>query len=378
MEEAIKNLRLEKNEIFNRWETAVREKVPASKQTGRLALRDHLPELLDDILDIMSQHGNSTALNEEEVYSEIVKNSAEHGRHRASTSFYTIDQILQEYMIFHRILNEFLRSRSLLTPKVNSILNFSLEYSMLISSKAFSDSLQEMRQKLIGILAHDMRNPISAALFAVDVMKLAEGKDRLEKLRLMAYRSLKRSLDLIEGLLDSVTVGAGEGMTLDFEETNIVDTITAVHEEASEVYAHKMELQSPEEEINGVYDATMVRRMLENLISNAVKYGAREKPVTLKVENSEDMVVLSVHNWGNPITEENQKQIFHFLRSTHSNGVRELKSWGMGLTLARAVAEAHGGKLELISNEMDGTTFSVSLDKHKNSPGKRRAALNFR
>ena len=66
--------------------------------------------------------------------------------------------------------------------------------------------------------------------------------------------------------------------------------------------------------------------------------------MTLFVKDFPEEVIIKVHKWGNPIPEENQKRIFHFLKSTHSNEVRELKSWGMGLTLTKAVAEAHGGK----------------------------------
>ena len=376
MQEVVRIIEEGREEIIEIWVAAVREKIPASGHTETLALRDHLPDLIEDILGILKQHEHSADVNEE-LCKEIARNSREHGRHRAATSFYTIDQILQEYMIFHKVLDRFLKNRSVLTPEVTSILNFTLEFSMLYSSKAFNDSLQEMRQKMIGILAHDMRNPISAALFAVDIMDKTEG-ERREKLRLMARKSLKRSLDLIENLLDSVTVGAGEGMTLNYEMVNITEVLVAVFEEAREVYPNKIELSLVQKEVTGVFDETMIRRMLENLISNAIKYGTGERPVTLSLQDLEDSVIVSVHNWGNPIKEESQKRIFHFLNSTHSNGVKELKSWGMGLTLARAVAEAHGGKLDLVSNENDGTTFSVSLGKYKNQPGKRRTALNFR
>lgn len=377
MQEAVRILDLEKSNIIDIWEAALNEKVPAANNTNSLALRDHVPQLLEDIVEILEQV-EDLSIPEEELFEKLTQHSIEHGRHRASTSLYTIDQILQEYIIFHQVIHDALADKSALSPKVNKVLRLSIENSMLLSARAFSDSLQDMRRKLVGILAHDMRNPVSAALFAIEVMKTAQGTEKMEKLRQMAQNSLKRSLDLIEGLLDSVTMGAGEGMTLDFEEIDLTKTIRAVYEEAREVYSNPIELKYEEAEIRGVFDGTMLRRMLENLISNAVKYGDREKPVTVVVENSGERVLLKVHNWGNPIPEESQKQIFTFLDSSLSNGTRKLKSWGMGLTLARAVVEAHGGVLELKSSESEGTTFSASLQKYKNRPGKKRASLNFR
>lgn len=378
MEKAARIIEEEKTAIMDQWEAAVKEKVPASGHTTSLALRDHLPQLLEDVVRIMRGHSDSETISDQERYQGILGHSIEHGRHRASTSFYTIDQILQEFIILHQILTVILIEKEAFNSQVGAALKFSIENSMLYSATAFNEALQDMRQKLIGILAHDMRNPISAAIFAVDIMDYDQGKEKFQKLKSMTRNSLKRTVDLIEGLLDSVTVGAGEGMTLDFAEGNIMENVQSVYEEASVVYANRIELKNGKERITGIFDGTMIRRMLENLISNAVKYGSRDGTVSLEVEDQPKMLLLKVHNWGNPIPEESQKRIFHFLNSTHSNGVRELKSWGMGLTLVRAVAEAHGGNLEVKSNLEEGTTFSVRLDKFSNSPGKKRAALNFR
>lgn len=373
MKRAATILNEEKNFIMERWETEVSDTIPASHFSESLVLRDHLPDLLDDIIEILSHKEESAR---EGMYRRIEEHSKEHGRHRASSSHYTISQILHEYILFHQILTELLTERGVFTEKVGAAVKYSLESSMLYSAKAFNDSLQEMQEKLIGILAHDMRNPISAALFAVDMMKPGQDQERFEKLRNMTRNGLKRTMDLIESLLDSVTVSAGQGMALDFKEVNIIEFIDAVYEEAAEVYSSRIDLKKPSGAVTGVFDGTMVRRMMENLISNAVKYGSRETPVNLSVEDQDERVLLKVHNFGNPIAEENRKRIFQFLDSDLSNGA--LKSWGMGLTLVKAVAEAHGGKVEVESSKEKGTTFLVSLHKNSNSPGKKRAALNFR
>ena len=237
--------------------------------------------------------------------------------------------------------------------------------------------MQEMRQKLIAILAHDLRNPISTAYMAISSIEHNQEKEHFKVIKKMAKSSLNRSLDLIEGLLQSITIKAGEGIFMDFSEINVVESITSIHQEASQIYTNEIRLECAEKKIIGVFDEMMVRRVLENFISNAVKYGECNKPVSILVENFEKSVSIRVHNYGEPIPEEKQKEIFHFLNTTNGDNTSGLRSYGMGLALIRAVADAHGGSLEIKSNKKEGTTFSITLNKTKNSPGKKRVALNF-
>lgn len=378
MRKAAKVLEDNKEKIIENWIQKIRGEVIASRLNTELALRDHVPHLLQDIIRIMNRFEKIDVLQEELIYKEILENSIEHGRHRATSTGYTVDQILREYIVFHRILTDLLMKEKVYTTEVGVVLKYSIENAMLYSGVAFSDSLQEMRQKLIGIVAHDMRNPIAAAYLAVDMMKYEDGRERFEKVRKMALSSLRRSVELVEDLLDSITVEAGEGITLEFEKGDLLPIIQSVYAEASEIYSNQIHLECKEKEITGIFDATMLRRVLENFLSNAIKYGNRKKPITIWVETKEETLTIKVHNYGNPIPEEKQDEIFEFLNTSGISGdPAGQKSWGMGLTLVKAVAEAHGGEVTYESNKKDGTTFSLVLDKNKNKPGKVRAALNY-
>ena len=248
---------------------------------------------------------------------------------------------------------------------------------MLYSGIAFNESIQEVRQKFIALLAHDMRNPISAALFAMKMMKYEEGEKRFELVRGMAVNSLTRSVELIEDLLDSITLEAGEGMIFNFSRQNLVECLNAVYHEAAESYSNKIILACEKGIIKGVFDGTMVRRVLENFVSNAIKYGSKNTPVTLSCIDGKEMVELSVHNFGNPIPPERQERIFHFMNTSNGSNPRGLTSRGIGLSLVKAVAEAHGGELKLSSNKEEGTTFSITLNKRYHKPGKLKLALRI-
>ncbi|HSI71000.1 MAG TPA: sensor histidine kinase [Gillisia sp.] len=378
MEKAAQILQTHKDKILETWMQKIQKEVRAAKQNNQLALRDHLPHLLEDIVNIMQRYKEFDVLRQETTYMEIFENSIEHGRHRATSSGYTVEQILREYIVFHHTITDLLVEEEAYNDEVGVVLKFSIENAMLYSGGAFTESLHEMRQKLLGIVAHDIRNPLSAAYLAVDSLEYNAGRDRFEKLRKLAHSSLKRSMELVEGLLDSITVEAGEGITLEFTEANIVENLKSVHAEATEIYTNEMILQCSEQEILGIFDPTMLRRVLENFISNAVKYGNRDKAVTIIVENSQEFLDIKVHNYGREIPPERQEEIFQFLKTTQgSSGKTGLKSRGMGLSLVKAVAGAHGGDVKLESSRETGTTFGIIINKFANKPGKLKTSINY-
>lgn len=362
--------------IMLSWEKGVKDEIPASQDTSNLALRNQLPNLLKDIADILERYEGLEEVKQYEKYEEIIKNSLNHGRHRATTSHYTLKQILKEYIVFHRVLTEIFIENECFTPEVSVVLKYTIENAMLYSASSFSDSIQQMREKLVGTLAHDIRTPISAAYFALDIMRCSD-VEKMESLRQMGLKSLRKALGLLEGLLDAISVKAGEGMTLHFEKIDIVREVEWVYHEASEIYSTKLEFKTEKNEIKGIFDGTAIRRVVENLVSNAVKYGDSEQPVSIRVEDREQEVVIRVHNFGNPIPEDSRKSIFNFLSRSHYGQFDRLKSWGIGLTLVKSIAEAHGGRVELESNAEIGTTFSVFLNKSSNRAGKVRTELNL-
>lgn len=309
----------------------------------------------------------------------IETNSIEHGRHRASSGSFTADEILHEYMIFHNVAIKVLNLNGITDHNIHHILKCCIDKSMLKSLEAFTKSIQEMQSKLVATLAHDIRNPLSAARLGIEMLNMENSdQDRALRVKKMTMGSVNKALQMLEGLLDSITVKAGEGMMLTFNEMNLYEDIKTIHQEASEIYTEEIILNCESDNLNGVYDPVAVRRMLENLITNAIKYGASGAPITMSVQkDGEDHLILSVHNHGNPIPETKQKEIFDFLRFGKQNSDRKLKSWGIGLTLVKMVAEAHGGNICLRSTVTEGTEFIIRISNKANQPGKIRTKLNL-
>lgn len=376
MNKTVKILRENISEIMELWQNEVVKSVPAAKEADA-ALFHHLPNIIMDIADIMERSNDMEDIRLDKSYSEILDNSIHHGKHRAMTANYTVEQVVHEYIILHRTLREFISSHGGHDQKMSNILKYVIETSVLKSVASFSRSIQEMQAKLIGTLAHDIRNPLAAAQLSLEMMEQDKTGEWTVKTRIAAQRSVKKAIDLIEELMNGITVKAGEGMMLHFEDTDLFNDIKSVHAESDEVYSNKINLECNTDKITGVFDTTAIKRLLENLIGNAVKYGSAKEPITISVKDEEDAVEIKVHNYGNPIPPLKQEQIFKFMGSATKDKESIAGSWGMGLTLTQIVAEAHGGDINLVSDEKAGTTFTVNLIKRFNEPGKRRAKLSF-
>ena len=377
MKEVAKLIEREHQVIMDNWEEEVVRKLAASQSAGKIALHDHLPNILDDIVDILLRYDNIENPEEDEVYRKIIDSSSEHGRHRATTPNYTVEEIVREYIIFHQVITRLIDENKILDLEAINFIKYLIETAILESVTSFSESLQEMQTKLIGTLAHDIRNPLSAARMATEMIDYKDGEERLMKVKKMAFNSINRALEMIEGLLESISAKSGEGMMLKFSEGDIMQDVNTVYAEACEIYDEDINLFCTSKKITGVFDGTAIRRVLENLITNAIKYGDSLKPISIKVEDDQDMLSLSVHNYGNPIPLKKQKDIFKFLTSDNENNSTELQSWGIGLSLVKMVIEAHNGNIDLQSSESFGTEFKITLNKHANQPGKMRTQLNY-
>ena len=374
MKKTAELLRENKLGLLDIWETEVKKEVPASRKANSIALYDHLPNIINDIADIMERHQHIEHIDGDQTFKEIIHNSEQHGRHRSATQLYTADQVVHEYFIFHRTLSDFLIRKDSYNPKIARLLDQIIQTSILKSIASFAQSIQEMQEKLIGTLAHDIRNPLSAAQMALGMMEDEDDDQWKDKLLSASIRSVHKALSLIEGLMDGIAVKAGEGMLMTFEEVDLLTDIKWIVAEAREVYKNEIVFECEEPQILGVFDNVAVRRLLENLIGNAVKYGYPSQPITLNLINKKDELELTVHNHGEPISEQKQESIFNFL-AKDSEQTTARKSWGMGLALAQMVVNAHGGKISLESDATKGTTFKIILLKQFGQPGKKRALL---
>ncbi len=360
------------------WEKLVREEVSAVNSTSRLALRNHLPDLLKNISEVIENYSDRSALERKLNLSDFKSQGEEHGRHRATLSKYSIDQVIWEYFVLRRCILRTLTKQLELSQELNYTVTRTIEVSIMHSALEFSESIRDMQEELMATLAHDIRNPITTSLGFSELLLDETDRNLTEEYVAIMRRKLKQALTLTEGLLHTVRVKAGEGMTLNLTEGDYIEEIKSIYKEAKAIYNQPFVCHCEAHQVNAVFDKIAIKRAMENLITNSVKYGDRDQPIKISLFQQDDWVNISVWNSGKAILPEKQKSIFKlFGRRNEQAGDYSLESWGIGLALVKMVAEAHGGTVELHSAPDEGTTFTMKLKKFPAEPGQVYTKLNL-
>jgi signal transduction histidine kinase len=113
--------------------------------------------------------------------------------------------------------------------------------------------------------------------------------------------------------------------------------------------------------VRGWWDREAIKRTIENIISNAIKYGAPDTPIRTEIDAQDERVILSVHNEGEPIPPEQIECIFQIFERAVAAKETNKKGWGIGLPYVRSVAESHAGSVGVDSSANRGTTFTINL-----------------
>jgi signal transduction histidine kinase len=200
---------------------------------------------------------------------------------------------------------------------------------------------RDLRERFVAALSHDLRTPLTAAKMSAQILD-RKADESSKKLTHRIINSMDRADEMIRDLLDASKIKAGEKFSLDLKRCSLDELAHETVEDLATVYGDRFRLQVTKP-IQGFWDCELVRRILENLATNAVKYGSKEKPITIQVDEVGDRVSLAIHNEGNPIAEHEQADLFQAYRRSASAGTE--KGWGIGLTLVKGFAEAMGGSI---------------------------------
>ncbi|EPX55020.1 hypothetical protein D187_009526 [Cystobacter fuscus DSM 2262] len=223
----------------------------------------------------------------------------------------------------------------------------------------------EFRERFLGIVGHDLRNPLGAIDLSARVLDRSGHLDESEHRMVGRIRaSTERMTRMIGELLDFTRSRLGGGMPV---HPQVADLAAICREALDEV---RMSLPGARVCLRvlghgaGEWDAGRLSQVISNLVSNAVHYSPKHKPVrvTLRGEGVED-VVITVHNHGPPIPPELLPVLFEPFRRGPGSGPSNRDGLGLGLYIVRQIVLAHGGQLEVSSSADKGTTFTVRLPR---------------
>ena len=236
---------------------------------------------------------------------------------------------------------------------------------------------ERTKNELITNVAHDLRTPLTSI---IGYLELLSGDVKLDpelqkKYINIAYVKTKRLEKLIEDLFGFTKMNYGK-LTMHVAQVDVVKLLSQLLEEFYPSFVDKnlsYELQSnvPAKVITA--DGNLLARLFDNLINNAIKYGADGKRIMVKLQADDEIVTVSVINYGYVIPADELPLIFNKFyrveqsRSTNTGGT------GLGLAISKNIVDMHGGTIT-VTSDLSGTVFTVKLkvnfDVNKENFGK--------
>jgi len=228
--------------------------------------------------------------------------------------------------------------------------------------KAEERERQRTRDMYLGILGHDLRNPLNTIVASLYTLDRIVPEDARKVLPRMA-RSTQRMSRMIEQLLDFTRARLGEGIPVDLTRGDLRDISHAVVEELEAQHPRRIRFEA--ESVPGSYDPDRLAQVVSNLVTNALQHGAADELVDVRVSSRNGSGRLEVVNRGTPIPEDVRAHIFEPFRRAEGTQASGL---GLGLFIAREIVRAHGGTIDVDSKERL-TTFAIELPTRATLPG---------
>lgn len=225
--------------------------------------------------------------------------------------------------------------------------------------------VNEQMNEMVGMVAHDLRNPLGVVTGYAQVLLDGVAGDLSPEQRRFLSRVAKSGAlmrSIVDELVDLAAVQSGH-VRLDLLPVDLRQMVVDVVEMSAFIGGEKHieVVLAPGPAPSVLADAGKLRQVIDNLLSNAIKYSHQSTTVTVRIDVSGEFAVLEVHDQGQGIPASELGTLFNpFTRgSTKTTGGEQ--STGLGLAIARRIVDAHGGRIEVESEVGEGSTFRVWL-----------------
>jgi signal transduction histidine kinase len=214
----------------------------------------------------------------------------------------------------------------------------------------------DYRDRMLGILSHDLKNPLGVILASSYVLENA-ALDDTQKRSLARVTSAAGRIDrMIKDLLDYTRARMDRALPIARREVDLHEVCKQAMDELRLLNPRRvirLDCQGP---MSGSFDPDRVARVVGNLVNNALRYGDPDTPIDVSLRRAKSGIVLEVHNHGPPIPPDLLPHIFEaFQRAPDAGG----EGLGLGLYIVKQIVDAHGGSIAVRSTQAEGTTFSV-------------------
>ena len=340
--------------VLAEWESRLRSTVDEAAALPHPILINTFPLLYDNIAEAISpDYPRRSATDTNSV-------ASEHGGERARVTNYSHQAVIAEYQLLRwTILDVLHRDGVTLDSNEFSIINAAIDDGIQKSVNAFALAQSALRERFIVTITHDLRNPLQVINSAAELLLRVDDLARVRHLASRIISNSQRMDRMIEDLLDVTMFQNGERLNLHLSSFDIMDVAKEVQEQLAETCGARLQLIGSA--ISGWWDRDAMKRVLENLLDNALKYGKSEAAIRVRISYSHDRMLMSVHNEGDAIPQEELESIFQVFRRAEAAKEGEKRGWGIGLPYVRSVAESHGGSVQIDSAPGRGTTLGIDV-----------------
>jgi two-component system, OmpR family, phosphate regulon sensor histidine kinase PhoR len=351
----------ERDALIGRWRQQVKE-LPSAKHLDVPALNDHIPRLLDELVSALC------AKSEQTIPEALVEGSPPaHGLQRLQEAF-DLEEVVAEYNILRGCIHDLAdRNGLVLQGESFHILNRVLDQAIGLAVQTYATQqaleVQRRREDYLAFVAHDLRTPLNAISLATRVLELTyrEPSARAETAGMLKTlgRNVQHLQRLVEKIVEENTnLRTETGVKLERREFDLWPLVEALIYDLNPVAGTgSTQLINKVPQSLVVYaDASLLRRVFQNLIANAIKYTSRGKVrIGARKLNEQGTVECWVSDNGAGIPEDQLERVFEEFESDSQAGL------SLGLAIVKTFVEAHGGKVSVESRLGHGSKFRFTL-----------------
>ncbi len=356
--------------ILREWEQFAATLLPAANRMSRLRLRNHAGQLLQAIAKDLSEkqtpsEQSAKAKGQAPIDPTLPNTAAQvHALLRAQDGF-DINQMAAEYRALRAsVLRLWAAQAEFQSTDFEDMLRFNeaIDQALAESIGSFNTEVERSRNLLLGMLGHDMRNPLNAILLTAKLVTRMNTGAELSAVSARLLRSGSRMKALLDELVDFSRTQLGVGLQIRRVGCDLEAVCLDELELIRSAFPDAVIEWTASGDAAGDWDSNRIHQVLGNLLSNAIKYGS-DAPIQVRLEGGRDAVVVSVTNQGVQIAPEYMSSLFEPLSRA---GREDHEGLGLGLYIAQQVAVAHGGQIEAASSDTT-TCFTVTLPRARSA-----------
>lgn len=383
--QASERLKRLSGQIIHSWEARALKEVEASVHETSLVLINSLPDFLEKVVEALSTSIDRTETKVKWDRAENKRINKKHGKERAESQNYTMDQLIFEYHILRQVMCSILEKEAPLSETEREIIICSVEQAVNDAATEFCKDVNKItiklaqeqdlissiqtRDEFLTVVSHELKTPLTSLMLQAQMLLRNETSMEAEKQIKKVYRfanqvniQIRRISHLVEDILDFGRIRTGSYKP-DMSKINICEIINDVIDNLDLVFqAFKLgppEFFSHEDSIVRI-DKAGFEKVFRSLFTNAIKYG-QGKPVSIQVKVKESEVEVVVTDHGIGIEPRNVERIFKkFERAISPN---EVSGLGLGLYLAKEIINAHGGHIWVESKLGEGSAFHFTVPR---------------